>query len=178
MEYAGFLERLWRLGDAPCEVIDLTEVPIPISPKHGPTRPPALAVSVGMLSPDKICDSNLWDLAKPLQTTARDRYLDLWRQLRKENAPLRVLAGDTFVSAPISFFDSLLMSHATDDWRKVAMIVGLALGSQMDDRLFQTGDLFLAARVNALVESGRLEIQGKSALEMHFSEVRLPRAGG
>jgi hypothetical protein len=30
MEYAGFLEWLWRLGDAPCEVVDLTDAMIPI----------------------------------------------------------------------------------------------------------------------------------------------------
>jgi hypothetical protein len=87
-------------------------------------------------------------------------------------------AGDTFGSAPISFFDSLLMSHVTDDWRKVAKIVGFALAAQMDERIFQTGDIFLAARINALAESGRLEIRGKSALEMHFSEVRLPKSSG
>jgi len=34
---------------------------------------------------------------------------------------------------------------------------------------------FWLARVNSLVENGRLEIRGKSALEMHASEVRLPR---
>jgi hypothetical protein len=99
----------------------------------------------------------------------------LWAQLRAENAPLRVLSADTLVSVPISFFDSLLMSFATDDWRKVAMIVGLALGSEMNDCIIQSSDLFLAARVNALVEAGRLDLRGRSALEMRFSEVRFPQ---
>jgi hypothetical protein len=43
----------------------------------------------------------------------------------------------------------------------------------MDDDVFQSGDILLAARLDALVESGRLEIQGKSALEMQNSLVRL-----
>jgi Protein of unknown function/Domain of unknown function (DUF1835) len=178
MEYAGFLEWVWRLGDVACELVDLTEVTISRPPQHGPALPPAPAPCVGLLSPDTIGKNDLWDLAEPLQMAVRDRYRDLWRQLRKENAPLRVLAGDTFVSAPISFFDSLLMSHVTDDWRKVAKIVGLVLAAQMDKRIFQTGDIFLAARINALAESSRLEIRGKSALEMHFSEVRLPKSPG
>jgi hypothetical protein len=63
----------------------------------------------------------------------------------------------------------------TDNWQKVARVVGQALVSPMDDCIIGPGDLFLVARVNALVESGRLEIRGKSALEMHASEVRLPR---
>jgi hypothetical protein len=68
------------------------------------------------------------------------------------------------------------MSHVADDWQKVARIIGLALASQMDDDLHQTGDIFLVARVNALVESGRLELQGVSAFEMQTSKVRLPAA--
>jgi hypothetical protein len=176
MEYAGFLEWLWRLGDGPCEVIDLTEVKISNGPQHGPPRPQVLAMSIGMLSPDKMRSDNLWDLAEPLPMTAQRQYLDLWRQLRLENAPLRVVNGDKLVSAPITFFDPLLLSYVKTDWQKVAMVVGKALVSQMDDRIIQTGDIFLAARIDALVKSGRLDIQGKSALEMRFSEVRLPGA--
>jgi hypothetical protein len=176
MEYAGFLNWLWRLGDADCEVVDLTDVRISYPAEHGPPQSPGLAMSLGLLHPATIKNNGLWDLAEPLPKTARARYRDRWRQLRSENAPLRVIDGDQLVSAPISFFDPVLLSHATDTWRKVARIIGEALASQMDDCLFQTGDIFLPARVNALVESGRLEIRGKSALEMHLSEVRLPNA--
>jgi hypothetical protein len=176
MEYAGFLEWLWRLGDQPCEIVDLTDLKVSRRPEHGPPTPATLAVSLGILTPKQIDDNHLLDQAKTLSATARREHQTLWRQLRSENAPLRVLAGNTLVSAPISFFDSLVMSHVTDDWRKVARVVGQALYSQMDDCIFQTGDLFLAARVNALVEAGRLELQGRSALEMRHSEVKLPRA--
>jgi hypothetical protein len=175
MEYAGFLEWLWRLGDAPCEVVDLSEVKISYPPEHGP-RPPRLAMSLGMLHHDAIRDHKLWDLAEPLQMTARRGYFDLWRQLRTENAPLRVIDGDKLVSAPISFFDSLLMSYVTDKWQKVSRVVGPALVSPMDDWIVQTGDMFLAARINALAKSGHLDIRGKSALEILYSEVRLPGA--
>jgi Protein of unknown function/Domain of unknown function (DUF1835) len=172
-EYAGFLEWLWRLGDAPCEIVDLTEVKMSY-PEHG-SRSPRLAISLGMLHHDKICSDKLWDLAEPLQMTKRRLYRDLWQQLRSENAPLRVIKGDRLVSAPISFFDSVLMSYATVDWQKVAKIVGSAMVRQMDDWFVQTGDMFLAARINALAESGCLEIRGQSALKIHHSEVRLPR---
>jgi hypothetical protein len=176
MEYAGFLEWLWRLGDDPCEIVDLTDVKIFGRPAHGPATPAALAGRLANLAPKQINDNHLFDQAKTLPATERSEYQALWRQLRAENAPLRVLADDTLVSAPISFFDALVMSHVTDQWRKVARVVGHALYSQMDDCIFQTGDIFLAARVNALVEAGRLELQGRSALEMRYSEVRLPAA--
>jgi len=172
-EYAGFLDWIWRLGEAPCEVVDLSEVMISYPSEHGPPRPPVLAVSLGMLHPDTIRNNNLWDLAEPLQMTVRDRYLDLWRQLRSENAPLRVVKGDNLVSAPISFFDSLLMSYGTNNWQKVIRIVGTAIAAEMD--IFQASDMVLRARIDALAQAGRLEIRGKSALEMFDSEVRLPR---
>jgi hypothetical protein len=176
MEYAGFLDWLWRLGDAPCDVVDLSEVMVTYFPEHGPPPPARLAVSLGMLHHDTIRNNNLWDLAEPLQIKARGRYRDLWRQLRIENAPLRVIDGDELVSAPLSFFDSLLMSYVTDNWQKVARIVGNAMTSGMDDDIRQVDDMVLRARIGALAETGRLEIRGKSALEMFDSEVRLPRA--
>jgi uncharacterized protein DUF3658/uncharacterized protein DUF1835 len=175
MEYAGFLEWSWRMRDAPYDVVDLSNVKISYRPEHGPPRPPALAMSLGMLHPGTIRRDRLWELAEPLQQTVRERYQDLWQQLRSENAPLRVVDGDELVSAPISFFDSLLMSCVTDNWRKVARVVGQALVLPMDDCIIGPGDLFLMARVNALVESGRLEIRGKPASGMHASEVRLRR---
>lgn len=175
MEYAGFLEWLWRTGDAPCEVVDLSEVEVSRSPEHGPTPPPTLAISLGIIPTDIICQDKLWNLAEPLQAAARLRYRDLWQQLRSENAPLRVIEGGELVSAPISFFDTRLMSYVSNDWQKVAMVIGKTLAAEMDDEVLQVGDLVLAARIDALVESGRLEIQGKSALEMHDSLVRLPQ---
>jgi hypothetical protein len=172
MEYAGFLELVWRLGNAPCEVADLSEVEIASRPEHRP-RPPRLAVCLGMLHPDTIGDHKLWDFAEPLQMTERLRYRDLWQQLRSENAPLRVCGGDKLVSALISYFDSILMSCVTANWQKVAKVVGAAMASQTDDWIVQSGDMFLAARINALAKTGRLEVRGESALEILHSEVRL-----
>jgi hypothetical protein len=176
VEYAGFLEWLWRLADQPCEIIELTDVGLFRRPEHGPPAPAALAVSLGGVFPKEIDDNRLFDQAKALPATARSEYQTLWGQLRPVNAPLRVLDVNTLLSAPISFFDLLVMSHVTDDWRKVARVLGQALVAQMDDCIFQAGDIFPAARVNALVEAGRLELQGESALEMQASKVRLPAA--
>jgi Protein of unknown function/Domain of unknown function (DUF1835) len=174
MEYAGFLEWLWRMGDTPCEVVDLSEVKISRGPEHSPPPPPVLAMSLGILSSDIICRDKLWDLAEPLPPAARERYRYLWQELRSENAPLRVIDGDRLVSAPISFFDTRLMSYVTNDWQKVAMVIGKTLAAEIDDEVLQVGDIVLAARIDAMVESGLLEIQGESALEMHDSLVRLP----
>ena len=131
-------------------------------------------MSLGLINANTIRQEKLWDLAEPLPATERQRYRDLWQRLRFENAPLRVIEGGELVSAPISFFDERLISYATNDWQKVAMIVGEILAAEMDDEVLQVGDIVLAARIDAMAASGQLEIQGKSALEMQ-SLVRLPR---
>ena len=69
--------------------------------------------------------------------------------------------------------DSLLLSHATANWRKVAMLVGL---SMMDTKchLGSLPDVYFAQRVRNLVQTGRLESAGDLG-SMRHSEVRLPR---
>jgi hypothetical protein len=133
-------------------------------------------MSLGMLHHDKICGDRLWDLAKPLQPSERQGYLDLWQQLRSENAPLRVIDSGRLVSAPISFFDEMLMSLVTEHWRKAIRVIGEALVSEMYEGDLQAGDLLLSARLDALAKDGRLEFRGGSARDMHMSEVRLPAA--
>jgi Protein of unknown function len=131
-----------------------------------------------LLHHDIIAHNRLWDLAEPLQTTERLRYRELWGQLLSENAPLRVIDGDKLVSAPISFFDSVLMSCVTDKWQKVSMVFSLATISYWDDGINQTDFTFLAARMRALVESGHLEIRGETARDDVFGEVRLAGVDG
>jgi Protein of unknown function/Domain of unknown function (DUF1835) len=170
-EYAGFLEWLWRLGDLPCEVVDLTDVTVVGRSRDGKPTAPKLAISLGLLPAYQILGNHLLDRAEPLSSAMREQYIDLWRRLRTENAPLRVLEAGELTSAPISYFDALLLSCAARDWQKAAMVVGKAL--VRDDCLVQTGDLVLAARVRALADAGSLEAQG----DLHYlrhSEVCLP----
>jgi hypothetical protein len=173
MEFTGFLAWITRLGDAPIEIIDMTDVKVSRHVEFGPPSPPVTAISLAGIFADEINDNGLLERSRELQRAERERYQALWTTLRSENAPLRVIANGALVSAPISFFDDQLMSFVKRDWQKVAVVIGNALAAQMDDHIFQVGDLFLAARVNDLVEKGRLECRGQSPLEMRGSEIRL-----
>lgn len=73
----------------------------------------------------------------------------------------------------IEAIDNTLMSNAKNQWRKVAMVVGVTM-NHLQDRVRGIPDLFYAQRVRKLVEAGRLESQGNLAY-MRFSEVRLPK---
>jgi hypothetical protein len=178
MEYAGFLDWLWHRGDTPCDLVDLSEVKISHPQEFDPSRPRALPMSLALLHHDIIAHNNLWDLAEPLPMTERLRYRALWGRLLSENAPLRVIDGDKLVSAPTSYFDSVLMSYVTDKWQKIATVFSWVTISHWDDDIWQTNDMFLAARMRALVESGRLEIRGEAARDIVFSEVRLASTRG
>lgn len=68
--------------------------------------------------------------------------------------------------------DAELLSHAKRNSRKVAMLVGLAMGNPAV-RAPGLPDLFYAQRVRALVERGALVAEGNLAY-MRYSEVRLP----
>ena len=168
--YAGFLWWLWQVGEASCEVIDVTELMTVGHDPSGQPRPPQLVISPSLLLPDEMLD--LLDRAVPLAPGARRQYLDLWQSLMAENAPLRVLGETGLVSAPITFFDPLILSCASTTWLKMARVVGAALARSCEGDLYQTGDLVLAARVRALADAGALEWRGDLS-SMHHCEVRL-----
>jgi hypothetical protein len=165
-EYCGFLEWLLRLGDLPCEVIDFTNLPV------GLRR----AFSPALLSPKDVVANAVWDRAEVLDEDARAHFHSLWRRLRDENAPLRVVDADGLRSAPITFFDQQLLSFASADWQKPARIIGYTMAEWgwADNRepYYQAGDGILAARIIALVELGVLEGRG-SLMDIRQSEVRL-----
>jgi hypothetical protein len=174
MEYAGFLDWLWHRGDGPCDIVDLTDVKIEYPPREGGPGPWILP-SLALLNHNIIHRNKLWDLARPLPLTERLGYRELWKQCLAENAPLRVIEGGKIVSAPISFFDSLLMSHVTDKWRSIAMVFSAVTNFHWDDGLWQTDEAFLAARMRTLVESGLLEIRGDAGRSIALGEVRRTR---
>jgi hypothetical protein len=168
-EYAGFLEWLWRLGEEPIEVVDLTDVMVTGNSTESKRY---LALSLGILAPRQILENMLLDCAEVLTSARRARYRELWERLRAEDQPLRVLSKGELVSAPITFFDPLVMSCVTPEWKKSARVIGEALGDSFDTSVLQVGDLVLWARARALAEVGRLEFRG-DLHSMHNSELRL-----
>ena len=72
----------------------------------------------------------------------------------------------------ISLIDDVLLADCATSYRKVARVVATAMTGGAD-RQSGVPVAFLAQRVKALVESGKLESQGNLDY-MRFSEVRLP----
>ncbi|MCL2716928.1 MAG: DUF3658 domain-containing protein [Alphaproteobacteria bacterium] len=169
------------MGDQPYNVIDLANVDVTRRRIDGRTqRRPAL--SLGLIDHDEISGDALWDYAGPLSSEQRRVHVGSWRQLRAENAPLRIIGPDGLRSAPIRYFDERLLSRASHDWQSAVRLIGMALGDERD--YFQQPDFILASRLHTLIAAGKLECRfpaggpgqffGLTPLR-HDAEVRLPR---
>jgi len=176
-EYCGFLEWLWRLGDEPCEIVDLHNVKFDWHLRDGTVRGQPVP-SLGSILPEHVRDNAFWDLGQPLAGARRRRYQESWSKLRREKAPLRVLKGGALLSAPISYYDDFILSHTKTGFLKVARILGSSFGLGPHYRAC----LYLFhGRIHKLVDAGILEAEGNIA-QMRFSEVRrrkkIEAAGG
>lgn len=63
------------------------------------------------------------------------------------------------VSAAIDHFDPFLLSRATSEWQTIARVVGSIMADNSEP-YFQVGDLMLQARLVALVDAARLDVDG------------------
>ena len=166
IEYANFLEFVWRLKGAPCRVVDLTDVMFLW--RDGQRK---AAQAFGVVTPKQMIEAGLLDRQSALSNVDRDAYELTWRRLKEENAALRIVTAAGLVSVPITYFDDLLRSCVTDQWLTCARVIGEALARQMDEPYWQTGDLLLWARLRAIAEAGLVEIRGDISL-MRESYVR------
>lgn len=82
---------------------------------------------------------------------------DEWNKLCEENATVRILeGGKKIVGKEESFYDKDLLNNVTADFQKVNKILHNTLAKMK----IQTGDAFLAWRINELAKKEKVEIKG------------------
>jgi hypothetical protein len=172
MEYTGFLECVWRLGDVPYSVIDISDLPIVYRNNRRERLPPQVGACVSLITHEVMLDNGLIDKATPVTAEQKSSFHSLWSKLCAENAPFRVVDAKGINSAPITFFDELVRSCVIQDWRKSARVIGEALSKDWESGYHQVGDLVLFARLQKLVELGKVQSRGDMS-DMRQSEVRL-----
>lgn len=168
MEFAGFLEFVSRVGAHPFRVVDITEV------EFAPDRSESTSwrtISFGVVPSHSIVRTRLLERQTTLSGQELQAYRDLWKRLRAENAPFRVVSDHGLQSAPITYFDKAIVTHVTNDWRKCSYVVANCLGALWDDGT-HCGDLVLWSRVRALADEGVFEMEG-DGVRMRNSSVRL-----
>jgi hypothetical protein len=170
-ERAGFLEWVRRAGDGAYDLVDLSEVLIPVD-MAGKPAPPNRAF-LPIMPAEQIAAGGVLDLAVPTSSVVRDDAERVWTKLRREGAPFRRLVGGELVSAPIDTHDSLLLRNATHDWEKAAYVIGRSLAEDWPPEFFELNDVVLFGRLRRLLEAGALEGRGDPS-EMRKLTVRLP----
>jgi hypothetical protein len=177
-DYTGFLEYLRRVGERPCDLVDLTEALIARRDQRGQAMRDRRALALGLLYAHDIVDSDLLARATPLSDDARRRYRADWDRLQQENAALRIVTPDlTLESVPITHFDVELLKHVEGRFLKSARVIGAVLAQFWDADIFNLSDFFLARRLLTLARAGVIESRG-DLTRIRFSEVRLPQADG
>lgn len=158
-QYAGLMAFVALAGDADFEIIDLTH---------------AGAAPLDRLEAEVV--AGLLDRAAPLSEPARCDLVDDWRDLRAENAPLRVVEAGRLTSAPADCFDEAILDQCSPYWMRMALVMEMVLSAQGWRGVWNTGRPWLAARIDALIADGRLEGGGVSD-RIEDRELRLPQLG-
>lgn len=172
-DYVGFLEYLYRIGDRPCDVVDLTETVVPVRGYGGSIQGSRRAICTGLLDAYQFVEVDLLARASPLGDEARAAYRVDWERLRSDDAALRIVTRNLcLASVPLTYFDAALLEQVRPDFQKVARIIGKVLADKWDADIYDVGDFFLSRRLLILVRAGRIEGKG-DLTRIGFSEVRL-----
>lgn len=81
-----------------------------------------------------------------------------WEQLKRENAPLRVVLNGRLHSVELDFYDGFIRKEIPEGTFKVGQLIGFVLGR---NRL-GIGDWLIAQRVHKMIESGELRVVQES----------------
>jgi hypothetical protein len=174
IEFCGFLEWLRRNGKRPCKVVDLTDVKFP---SNGDAGHYIIAPVTSLIRDYQFSGARLWDLAAPLTSETRVKWMALWDNLRCENAPLRILlSSERLDSAPLDVFDEQILDCIGGDWGKAALAVGRFLHASAYDGfcsagVHQIGDMVPIARIAALIKAGKIEGRG-NPFELQTCSIR------
>ena len=156
-ELAFFLAWTDRLANRSYNIVDVTGLRLPFRCPDGSVILSKPAQAASIVQPGAL--QSLLGTERPITANEREETRRHWRRLRSENAPFRVVTESGLVSAPIDYFDPLLLEQATAEWQKVARVIVNTIGYNSEP-YFQVGELMLLARVVALVREGRLSSDG------------------
>ncbi len=169
-EQATFLEFVFRMDGRPFDIIDATGLDFVTA--DCVKRP----WSLGLMRPEDIVSCGLYRKRRLVSSTEMSAALRVWSQLRKENAPFRIVRDGTLVSASLTYFDAFLIDRATQEWEIAARLIGRTVTSMsfdMEPPGQSPGAVVLFGCMLALGESGLLETVG-SGPDMRDYKVRKP----
>ena len=93
--------------------------------------------------------------ARDISPVERQGWANIWRALRAQNAPLRVVLNGQITGVPLNFYDAVIRRQIAglDPEFDETLLIGRTIS-----RLPDVSDALIALRVQALVERGELEV--------------------
>jgi hypothetical protein len=159
-----------RMGERPYDVVDVTGQRLPFRKRDGSLALTQPAQGVGPIPTDAL--SSLLGKERAITPDEVAELRSQWQRLRQENAPFRIVTADGLVSAPVDFFDSMLLGQVTEEWLRAVAVIADTVGYN-DEPYRQVGEVMLLTRVVALVEQGKLLADG-DPWDMFTYRIRLP----
>ena len=156
-EHACFLEFNYRMVRRPFDIVDATG--FDFTTADGVRAPRSL----GLIRAHDIVSSGLASRRRLFTREECDAAFAAWQQLRRENAPVRVVQNGNLVSAPLTYFDAALIGQATSAWEVAAGLIGRTmhhLSFDVEPPGQSPDDVLLFGRVLALGDARDLEIRG------------------
>jgi hypothetical protein len=157
LELAFFLAWADRLQEQTYHVVDVTGRQLPFKRRDGSVVLSEAVRSVSIVQPDAL--RSLFGEEQPITAQERDKSRRQWQQLRRENAPFRIVTETGLASTSIDHFDPMLLTRATSEWQTIRRLIGYTM-AENSEPYFQVGDWMLQARLVALVDQGRLLADG------------------
>jgi hypothetical protein len=147
----------WRMIGRPYHVIDVTGLRIPV--RWGDGRDGVIEAAQAVAS---IPANGLVPLFSSETAATADEdavHQREWTRLMAENAPFRIVTSAGLASAPLDYFDQLILAQASSAWKKMGRILGEALGASWEPYQQVSGST-LRDRIMALIEKGDLVADG------------------
>lgn len=144
----GFYHTASLLKDFECHVL---AVKLPTYMPRGEQEVES-AVFRGEISPGKF--AQYLTLETEIPHSMQKAIAMEWEQLKRENAPLRVVLNGRLHSVGLDFYDGFIRKEIPEGTFKVGQLIGFVLGR---NRL-GIGDWLIAQRVHTMIESGELKV--------------------
>lgn len=109
----------------------------------------------------------LLPLEQPLSLTQRRNTAHLWRELMRENAPLRATVNSRLISVPADFYDHVLRRHLPDGKFPIVRAIGNAMAfGELGVR-----DWWYAQRLRAMIDAKELAVV-EANLNFYYTHVK------
>ncbi len=161
MEHSCFLAFAARMEGRSFDVIDTTD--LDSTTIDGIERPG----STGVMRAHDLVASGLFDKRRAFSLAEHRAAVAAWTDLRRENAPFRIVRDGRLVSAPLTHYDALLVEQAREEWEIAPRLIGRVMdvlhkgiAPTGHGRGDIAGDVVLLGRMIALGDNGALRIAG------------------